>query len=392
MQIGVRLDASSSPPNAKVRGAIDTIQSGNKGESFREGYLNQTNKPDAATPEMTEADFLAPPSSPQPPLTEGADPPADMETIDTPKTSGVDIDTTKDGDLNLAAINVDETDPAKRVTDGDALPPRTVLSTQETAASSSTTDVGVKPPIGQGEIGHKGRADQNITSVPAQEAAIDGPQNNKSMAAFTPNADTAAATNAANTSPLQTPQTPQSPTSFAPPAGTVNAPTSSFNQIASDPQQISAQHPTMKLQLDTNTAGKISQLISVISQSEGDQQNRVYIQLDPPELGRLALDFKFDTQGLQQIIITSETQEALKRMRGQHFELVQALQENGMGESTVSYQQSHDNRGQSRPNYDRDENDQSVSSMALSSPQTIHTYHLNMRENLIANNSLNIII
>ena len=70
-----------------------------------------------------------------------------------------------------------------------------------------------------------------------------------------------------------------------------------------------------------------------------DPQEQLVVQLDPPELGRVMIDFKFDAQGLQQIMITAENPEALKRLREMHFELTQALREQGLSDQNMSFQQ-----------------------------------------------------
>jgi len=69
------------------------------------------------------------------------------------------------------------------------------------------------------------------------------------------------------------------------------------------------------------------------------EQDRVVVQLDPPELGRISIDFKFDGQTVQAISITGENPEALRRLRLMHFELVQALADRGLSEGGLSYQQ-----------------------------------------------------
>ena len=69
-----------------------------------------------------------------------------------------------------------------------------------------------------------------------------------------------------------------------------------------------------------------------------DPQEQLVVQLDPPELGRVMIDFKFDAQGLQQIIVTTENTEALKRLREMHFELTQALRDHGLSEQNMTFQ------------------------------------------------------
>lgn len=93
-----------------------------------------------------------------------------------------------------------------------------------------------------------------------------------------------------------------------------------------------------------------SDLTSVILnavKNGADPQEQLVVQLDPPELGRVMIDFKFDAQGLQQITITSENPEALKRLRELHFELTQALRENGLSEQNMSFRQEAEERPQS---------------------------------------------
>ncbi len=78
------------------------------------------------------------------------------------------------------------------------------------------------------------------------------------------------------------------------------------------------------------------------------------VQLDPPELGRVMIDFKFDAQGLQQIIVTSENPEALKRLREMHSELTAALRDQGLSDQNLSFQEQTQDRPQnswSGPDY-----------------------------------------
>ena len=77
-----------------------------------------------------------------------------------------------------------------------------------------------------------------------------------------------------------------------------------------------------------------------------EPREQLIVQLDPPELGRVAIDFKFDAQGLQQIIVTSENPEALRRLRELHFELTEALKEHGLSEQNLSFRQQADDQSQ----------------------------------------------
>lgn len=83
--------------------------------------------------------------------------------------------------------------------------------------------------------------------------------------------------------------------------------------------------------------------------NEPDNSDRIVVQLDPPELGRVAIDFKFDAQGLQTVTITGESPEALKQLRLMHFELVQALEEHGLSGSDLTFEQSTSQQSQQNP-------------------------------------------
>ncbi|MEL7111058.1 MAG: flagellar hook-length control protein FliK [Pseudomonadota bacterium] len=77
-----------------------------------------------------------------------------------------------------------------------------------------------------------------------------------------------------------------------------------------------------------------------------DPQEQLVVQMDPPELGRVLIDFKFDAQGLQQVIVTTDNPEALKRLRELHFELTQALKEHGLSEQNMSFRQEAEGQSQ----------------------------------------------
>ena len=100
----------------------------------------------------------------------------------------------------------------------------------------------------------------------------------------------------------------------------------------------------------THVIAAPNELTSVVMnalKNGGDVQEQLVVQLDPPELGRVLIDFKFDAQGLQQITVTSENPEALKRLRELHFELTQALKDQGFSDSNLSFQQEARDQSQS---------------------------------------------
>ncbi len=79
----------------------------------------------------------------------------------------------------------------------------------------------------------------------------------------------------------------------------------------------------------------------------GEPQEQLIVQLDPPELGRVAIDFKLDAQGVQQITVTADNPEALRRLRELHFELTEALKDHGLSEQNLSFRQQTDDQSNS---------------------------------------------
>ena len=91
---------------------------------------------------------------------------------------------------------------------------------------------------------------------------------------------------------------------------------------------------------------EINSIILNALKNGGEPQEQLIVQLDPPELGRVAIDFKFDAQGVQQITVTSENPEALRRLRELHFELTEALKEHGLSEQNLTFRQQADDQSQ----------------------------------------------
>ena len=89
-----------------------------------------------------------------------------------------------------------------------------------------------------------------------------------------------------------------------------------------------------------------AQIVEIISDTaDNAQSDRVVVQLDPPELGRVSIDFKFDAQGLQHVTITSETPEAMRQLRQMHSELVHSLERHGISSENMSFEhQQHSDR------------------------------------------------
>lgn len=100
--------------------------------------------------------------------------------------------------------------------------------------------------------------------------------------------------------------------------------------------------------------------------TEPDNSDRIVVQLDPPELGRVAIDFKFDAQGLQTVTITSESPEALKQLRLMHFELVQALEQNGLSGRDLTFAENTSGESQHGSPSNTDASSQDEPSMQTS--------------------------
>ena len=106
--------------------------------------------------------------------------------------------------------------------------------------------------------------------------------------------------------------------------------------------------------------------------SPDKQTERVIVQLDPPELGRVSIDFKFDGGTLQAVTITGETPEALRQLRTMHFELINSLEQQGLSGSdlTFSHQQFSDQTEQTAPYSAFDEPEGEYSNVSLEAIQT----------------------
>jgi flagellar hook-length control protein FliK len=94
-----------------------------------------------------------------------------------------------------------------------------------------------------------------------------------------------------------------------------------------------------------------AQVVDIISSAADDgQSDSVVVQLDPPELGRVSIDFKFDANGLQHVTITGESSEAMRQLRLMHFELIQALERHGIASSNMTFQQQQNHQQSALPN------------------------------------------
>ncbi len=114
----------------------------------------------------------------------------------------------------------------------------------------------------------------------------------------------------------------------------------------STPGQVNAGLTPTAAAIPVAAPSDLTSIILNAAKNGADPQEQLVVQLDPPELGRVMIDFKFDAQGVQQITITSENPEALKRLRELHFELTQALRDNGLSDQNMSFRQQAGDQSQ----------------------------------------------
>ena len=162
-------------------------------------------------------------------------------------------------------------------------------------------------------------------------------------------------------------------TEFASPASDTGQPsTLGLSAVTSTTPTIST--PSMQAvvapaQPQANYVAVPADIPSIISRelSSDTQSNRVRIQLDPPELGRVSLEFKFDSQGLQHVQVTADSAEAIRRIRAFHPDLVSVLDEHGLSSQDMTFreQPSDQNPAQSWSNTDADALDSDPDSLAV---------------------------
>lgn len=126
-------------------------------------------------------------------------------------------------------------------------------------------------------------------------------------------------------------------------AGTVIA---AAAPVAGGPQPAATQ-PMMQPQAAVALVATPSEVVDIVSTrlAGDDRPDRITVQLDPPELGRVSIEFKFDAQGLQQVAVRGETAEAVRQLRLLHFDLVQSLEQQGLNARDMTFSQGFAERG-----------------------------------------------
>ncbi len=139
-----------------------------------------------------------------------------------------------------------------------------------------------------------------------------------------------AATTGSATTAVEAPSTPAIQTATSSAAVTASAVTPTA------PAAATPTPPTV-----TAAPAEIPSIVAQSLSSVDDHKDRILVQLDPPELGRISIDFKFDAAGLQHVTITGETPEALRQLRQMHFELLQALERQGLSSQDMTFRQNN---------------------------------------------------
>jgi flagellar hook-length control protein FliK len=204
-------------------------------------------------------------------------------------------------------------------------------------------------------------------STPSGQTAQDGtPQDRNSPDPNSVSPNTSASTESVQGFALGTATEVAGPTS-----DTGRASSLGLSAVTSTTPTISA--PSMQAvvapaQPQANYVAVPADIPSIISQelSSDTQSNRVRIQLDPPELGRVSLEFKFDSQGLQHVLVTADSAEAIRRIRAFHPDLVSVLDEHGLSSQDMTFreQASDQNPAQSWSNTDADALDNDSDNLA----------------------------
>ncbi|MBR9808620.1 MAG: flagellar hook-length control protein FliK [Alphaproteobacteria bacterium] len=89
---------------------------------------------------------------------------------------------------------------------------------------------------------------------------------------------------------------------------------------------------------------------TIISQelSSDNKHDKISVQLDPPELGRISIEFKFDSQGLQHVLVTADSADAIRRIRAFHQDLVSVLEQNGLTSQDMTFREQSSGQNPSR--------------------------------------------
>tara|TARA_R110000787_G_scaffold4726_9_gene17904 strand:+ start:15027 stop:16445 length:1419 start_codon:yes stop_codon:yes gene_type:complete len=241
---------------------------------------------------------------------------------------------------------------------GDTLPDPAVQSTLASAAAA------VQAPANGGPASKTESADAKVNGTGALAAPASQPALQASSAGAPGNghrSNERFASDAPPVDPARTASTPQHPeaasfsdivvTDKAAISQDMNVGVQPINQQTQTPQLVTTATPNGLTPANALISATPAEIVDVISDSlatPDDRKNRIVVQLDPPELGRVSIDYKFDSHGLQHVTITGESPEAMRQLRLMHFELVNALEKQGLSSQNMSFQQQQ--QAQQDPN------------------------------------------
>lgn len=164
------------------------------------------------------------------------------------------------------------------------------------------------------------------TALPASPASI----NQAPPLSLDPISDLVTAVQDASTDPASPAATLGSTTSSNAPLNLTSTTAPSFNPAAP-----SGQSPVI-VASPADVPGVVAQTLA-----QNESTERISIQLDPPELGRVSIEFQIDESGVHTVTVTGETSEALRKLRLMNFELLQALEQQGLGGRSFSLEYQH---------------------------------------------------
>ena len=344
------------------------------GEAFADALL-RAGSPDTEGSDSAQAPQIAAPVAPAPPQ---AAAPTNYDTPGIPAATGRTAAATQlapDGKDNTA-LPLTGSDPAQA-------PQIAALAAPQAGAAAGPSIVS---PGGKGDTGlvrNAAKPGPGAAPTPADTSRLSDPQNTDAGA--TPAAAGAAPLSAADTSAVSDPSAQTGQSSLSLSVATYTAPSGPATAAP-------VVGPTGLTPAHAMIVAAPAQVVDIVSSAADDgQSDSIIVQLDPPELGRVSIDFKFDANGLQHVTVTGESPEAMRQLRLMHFELIQALERHGIGSSNMTFQQQQQNTQQSplpnpfagEPLKERpgtaEAGDPMVPPYSLSSPRTLPGGRLDMK-------------
>ena len=343
------------------------------GEAFADALL-RAGSPDTEGSDPAQAPQIAAPQTAAPPNYDSADIPAGTGRA----AAAPPLD--PDGKDNTAplesALPLTGSDPAQA-------PQIAALAAPQTGAATGSSTLS---PDGKGDTGlvrNAAKSGSGAAPAPADTSRLSDTQN----------ADAGLTSAAAGSGPLSAADTSAvSDTSAQTGQSSLSASVATYTAPSGPATAAPVLAPTGLTPAHAMIVAAPAQVVDIVSSAADDgQSDSIIVQLDPPELGRVSIDFKFDANGLQHVTITGESPEAMRQLRLMHFELIQALERHGIGSSDMTFQQQQQNTQQSplpnpfagEPVKDRpgtaEAGDPMVTPYSLSSPRTLPGGRLDMK-------------